>query len=1002
MKKISILFFLIMATLLGAAPVHTTYLWHLQQPIYWPDKSEWNSFQYQSCWESQYLKLNNGNWYSDGQQHPLNNLEEIFGNDDRKAVYQYRAKDAVASLLSHADAGAQVNYSGCLIKNVNSLANAGQWGYYSGWENNFQEARNWQTSGGNPRMDIVSFTFHHALAPLIDENALHKEIQAHRYIYEQTFGTGYSKGFWPAECSFSERIIQTLVEEGLEWTIIANSHLARTCQDYPLDYGTSGCNIDPPNGADILGPNGVNWWNGQIDGRGGTFSAPFSYQAHKAKYVDPETGEEFKITAVPMSDLLSYQNGYGTMGTGEIDAHIAPFNDPDQPSIVLMAHDGDNAWGGGYDYYMNSVSGFANAAANQGYVPSTIQQFLDNNPVPENDVVHIEDGSWVNAANDWGHPQFINWIWPMYDGNRQFDPDGWTEDVRNWAVITAAENRVETAENLVGNVDIAEIVYPNSNSNNGELAWHHFLPSLTSGYMYYGTAIDMEVKQTLACNNATDFADLEINAHPTVDNVAPSIFIPQRFPYNPGGKGFGPIYGYQEYDNPSDFFVWTFAYDVSDIQTIEVKYRIDNDGFNPLNNNENETYLGGAGVGGWQSISMTERIFPIDNNTGNPEIDFFILPNYIANEYYAEITGLTNCLVDYYIEATDNLGNLKKTPIQHVYVGEGGGEIPEYVVWEPESPAVGDEFIIHYGEGGELFNASTLMLHLGVNGWQNVDNYEMNFDAENSCWNYSFTIENNVEIIDFCFTDGNNNWDNNNGSDWHISVTGGSSSQFVMDGEIDESAEQVLSNDDLFLYLDYNGSELYFAVPPAQSLQNDVFVFISENPTEMITAPWSKSGEVANWNLYLANESTNNWCGWFDASASPSSAIGTVLEGCFSVESEIGVTDSIYLAIGKYETADNGELTGQIPVGNGDLNIDIAEYYSYYLDNSIIYGDVDGNGEIQAFDASLTLHNVVGLVDFTETQITAADVDGNGHIQAFDASLILQYVVGLIDSFPIE
>ncbi|MCK5346440.1 MAG: hypothetical protein KAR20_23685, partial [Candidatus Heimdallarchaeota archaeon] len=348
------------------AQVHTTYLWHLQQPIYWPDQSVWDLYHYQKASESEYWKNNNGNWYADGNQHPLNNLEQIFNLEDRKAAYQFRPKDAVATLLSLPNAGAQVNYSGCLIENVNSLIN--QWGYNSGWQNDFITARNWQTSGGNPRMDITAFTFHHALAPLIDENALHKEIQAHRFIYGNNFGSipNYSKGFWPAECSFSERIIQTLVEEGLEWTVIANSHLARTCQDYPINYGTSGCNIDPPNAADILGPNGTNWWNGQIDGRGGEFAAPFCYQAHKAKYVDPESGQEYKMTVVPMSDLLSYQNGYATMGTGEIDAHIAPFSNEDQPSIVLMAHDGVNAWGGGYDYYMNSVQSFANAAASQG------------------------------------------------------------------------------------------------------------------------------------------------------------------------------------------------------------------------------------------------------------------------------------------------------------------------------------------------------------------------------------------------------------------------------------------------------------------------------------------------------------------------------------------------------------------------------------------------------------------------------------------------------------
>ncbi|MCD4736638.1 MAG: hypothetical protein K8R53_11385, partial [Bacteroidales bacterium] len=791
-KTLAILIIFILPSTLLLSQVHTTYLWHLQQPNYWPEQSQWDVYHYQAVWESEYLKNNNGNWYSDGQQHPLNNLMEIFNKDDRKAVYQWRTKNAVQSLLGHSEAGAQVNYSGCLIENVNSLANAGQWGYNNGWQNNFVTARGWQTSGGNPRMDVLGFTFHHALSPLLSEEVLKKQIQAHRQIYAATFGTNpdYSRGYWPAECSFSERIIKVLVEEGFEWSVIANSHLARTLADYPINFGTSGCNIDPPNFADITTFTGSNWWNGQIDGRGGEFAAPFCYQAHKAKYVDPVTGNEFIIDVVPMADLLSYKNGYALMGTGEIDAYIAPYNSPSQPSIVLLAHDGDNAWGGGFDYYNNSVPGFANAAASQGYVPTTIQQFLDDHPVPSNDIVHVEDGSWFNAANDWGHPQFINWFWPMYTGNYEFDPNGWTEDARNWAVLVAAENRVITADDLSGGSDINNIVFPNVGSSLAERAWHHLLPGYTSGYMYYGTSLDMEVKQSLACNLATGFADQVISANPGTDNTPPTVFIPQRYPYNPGGIGFGPTYGYQQHQNSSDFTIWTFAYDVSGIQEINVKYRLDNDGINPLTDNDNDTYVGGPGVQGWNSIPMTERIFPTGNVTGNPDINFFILPDYIANEYYAEITGFSDTLVDYYVEASDIYGNTFKSPIQHVYVGTytpGGGNYS--VSWLPDDPDENDIITITVTDP-----TSAPKLHWGVNhqgsAWQTPDNVywpagtylfngsgpsvETPFTGPNAENEYTLDIgpfndpAQAVQTIAFVIHFEDDTWDNNNGNDYHI------------------------------------------------------------------------------------------------------------------------------------------------------------------------------------------------------------------------------------------
>jgi hypothetical protein len=103
-------------------------------------------------------------------------------------------------------------------------------------------------------------------------------------VERQPNKSDHSKGFWPVECAFSRHMIPILVEEGYQWSIVANSHLARTCTNY-LDVaqrGNSGWNIDPPNRADQLGPNvpANQWWSGTIDGRGGAFPAPFAYQAH--------------------------------------------------------------------------------------------------------------------------------------------------------------------------------------------------------------------------------------------------------------------------------------------------------------------------------------------------------------------------------------------------------------------------------------------------------------------------------------------------------------------------------------------------------------------------------------------------------------------------------------------------------------------------------------------------------------------------------------------------
>jgi len=83
------------------AQVHTSYLWHMQQPNYWPETSLWHPYHYQTVRESYELKTsgNAHNIYSDGKSHPLNDLQEIFSKADRVAAYQYRLKDAVQTML---------------------------------------------------------------------------------------------------------------------------------------------------------------------------------------------------------------------------------------------------------------------------------------------------------------------------------------------------------------------------------------------------------------------------------------------------------------------------------------------------------------------------------------------------------------------------------------------------------------------------------------------------------------------------------------------------------------------------------------------------------------------------------------------------------------------------------------------------------------------------------------------------------------------------------------
>jgi hypothetical protein len=508
---LTILFLFVSSFLYGGTSLHYVNHWHLHQPNYWPNKTRATTEDRKEV-TAESINFKN---YDPWAGHPTPDLSGIFGLDDRKAAYQWRPKDALSTITSYPEAGFTISYSGALIEGVKSLGNAYMLGYSPDWNSGFREARTWTTSGGKTRMDIVLFTYHHTLPGLLNPEFLKKEIQLYKAIYQEAWGTtpGVSKGFWSAECAFSERIIPTLLEEGITWTYVVNSHISRAYPEWP---GTS-YNTDPPNKADQRNsfPAGYTprWRAASIDGRPTTNELRYSYRPHYAQYIDPETGQAYKIIVVPMADYESYVDGYQMFPVDLFD-EIASAGEPSQPPLVVLAHDGDNAWGGGYDSWMNNTPNKASAASAKGYTPSQVEQYLADHPVDPNDIIHVEDGPWVCPDGDFGSPMFIKWNWPWryYDGvNRPtFDPTCWTEDAQFWAVYTAGLNRIVTLEEsgLQPPVNIQNVLHPtNPGTTNLEKAWHYFLAGFDSGHIYYGGAEDFSMIPILAQNNAMQYVD---------------------------------------------------------------------------------------------------------------------------------------------------------------------------------------------------------------------------------------------------------------------------------------------------------------------------------------------------------------------------------------------------------------------------------------------------------------------------------------------------------------
>ena len=71
------------------------------------------------------------------------------------------------------------------------------------------------------------------------------------------------------------------------------------------------------------------------------------------------------------------------------------------------------------------------------------------------------------------------------------------------------------------------------------------------------------------------------------------------------------------------------------------------------------------------------------------------------------------------------------------------------------------------------------------------------------------------------------------------------------------------------------------------------------------------------------------------------------------------------------------------------------------INPAVVYGDVNGDGNVTVDDALVVLQGAVGKVELTDAQKLAGDVDGEAGISVSDALVVLQKAVGKIESLPI-
>lgn len=685
-------------------------------------------------------------------------------HDDLVAYYTHHAKTGaylswpwqVAGDLknNHPAAGMQVTMSGSLLNNVDSFMYTNNVNGYNNkaWGAPWKSAyNNLKTTHGERTMDLVHFSGHHSMGPLAGNEYLLKDLIYQNAVMAQPFFLGdsfkSSKGFFPTELGFSERIIPVLDQLGIEWSVIGNNHFSRTLKDYPLlnDPGKDTM-VSPPNRADLQNTSSVGSWVSapMFNEKQVVYNKyPFASTPHWVRHVNPETGAEKKIVGIPVAQAESWEEGY--QGSVKADA-LKPFEGlVDQKQFFVIAHDGDNSSGraGSEDTWRNAGNV---TYAQPGVKGESINEYLRTNTPKADDVVHVQDGSWIDTRDSSSDPTWYHWRLPFGIWKGQFDAfnkatglhlepkknlDGVQEGMsvsfeygyhyleRNFALEQAALNYAKTAEQmwLDANPNYwkpstaldREITYegnqlnpwmmaypvkgdPANNYKDGanpaELSWYFLLPALDSGFGYYDENVDDGVKPTLSFNQSLFFSKPYVNGQLAKDRTGPSVWWPQRYPYNPGSANVSKAEGWTLHYFDNTFGIYTYAYDVSGIRDIKVKVRTHRDKQADAKDNTFRVYdpaalqakgvsnIDPAKVSPWQEYPMTKRDLKPDINgvAWQPSsTDMFkrVPAQEIGDMYYTYFNDFRDQLVDYYIEATDGKGNVTRSEIQTVYVGTG-------------------------------------------------------------------------------------------------------------------------------------------------------------------------------------------------------------------------------------------------------------------------------------------------------------------------------------------
>lgn len=545
-------------------------------------------------------------------------LDSIFAS--RRGPYAEFLSDAVERYVSGGlpHAGLSTSFSGSLIEQLDRCDREGLCGgSFSNWRRKLIAAAALRTSLGHPRMDFTAFGFFHPLMPLIPERDIVRQIEWHRRLIADEFGTQASSILFPPETAFHVRMIPALLRAGVNAVIYDSIHRFRACRDYP--YAGKNEGMLPPNRADQLNPPASDWmqlhniWAGSL-------ISPSLLRPSYIRYRDADD-QEHRIIGVPAERYIGNEDARGGFGAlqypsvlGQVYDRIVETGtfDPKHPPFFLLHSDGDNHGGGADSYYRHNTERLVEwLKEDSRFELTTIHDYLERFPIASDESIHVESGSWSGADN--GDPQFMKWF-------SRWDQD-YSPDLNSWAVLTALQNLVHSAEDCLEPSPLLEECQ------------RLLLVAETSCYWYWTGQEIWDSQVTQAANRVAILLENEAASIKQRDPLGPTIFPPWTIPTNPGGKAWGQG---GLVDAPQKATLFTFIDDINEVKGAEVV--LDSDS-------------------GQSRLKLIDRgTYP--SRTGARRS---------AKYFSAELpTGLG--YVRFYVEAVDGRGTRSRGSVEHIFL----------------------------------------------------------------------------------------------------------------------------------------------------------------------------------------------------------------------------------------------------------------------------------------------------------------------------------------------